>query len=108
MNKIILKIFTKFTISIFRLSLLKSNHFKHRDQHFKASFGKRFGKQIRHIVICVDLLQMNELPFKAAADKMNFDIDVLGLGMLNQLFDHLDGSIIVTKDRCVKKLQTVV
>ena len=39
---------------------------------------------------------------------MNFIVDMLSLGMLNRVLDDLNGSIIITKNRRVKKRQTII
>ena len=69
----------KICTKIQRLIFLKSNHFQKIHKHLEPSFAKRFGEQIRHIVICVNLRQMNEFTLIAISNKMNFDVDVLGL-----------------------------
>ena len=60
------------------LIILKANHFKKTNEQIESRFSKRFGEHVRHIIISVDLCQMNELALITIPYEMNLNIDVFG------------------------------
>ena len=83
-------------------------HLQKSYKHIKSCFSKWFSKQIRHIVICVDLLQVDKTAFKAVSNEMHLDINMLGFRVLYGILNNLNCSFIITKNSSVKKIQTVI
>ena len=88
--------------------IFETNHLEKTNKQIEMRFCKRFGKHVRHIIISVDLCQMNELSLITIPYEMDLNIDVFGFGMLNRILDNLYSGVIITKDRGVLKLQTIV